>query len=68
MLEKLQLYRTARLVLNTEEGMTDKDDAEHLEWLLGRFVLLTRLDLNKALLGNWDPEEIDMLIRNAEED
>jgi len=56
-----QLYKTARLVLNVEEGMTDEDDVEHLEWLLEQ-IGVYRVDLDKALGGNWNPEEIDELI------
>jgi len=55
------LYKTARLVLNVEEGMTDEDDVEHLEWLLEQ-VGICRVDLDKALGGNWNPEEIDKMI------
>ena len=56
-----QLYKTARLVLNVEEGMTDEDDAEHLEWLLDR-LKVCRIDLDNALGGDWDPDNIDDLI------
>ena len=64
-LSELQLYKTARLLLNVEEGMTDEDDVEHLEWLLEEFLLLTRSDLNKVLSKNWNSEDIDMHILEA---
>ena len=56
-----QLYKTARLVLNVEEGMTDEEDVEQLGWLLEQ-VGVCYVDLGKALSGNWDPEDIDKLI------
>jgi len=56
-----QLYKTARLVLNVEEGMTDEEDVEQLGWLLEQ-VGVCYVDLDKALSGNWDPEDIDKLI------
>jgi len=56
-----QLYKTARLLLNVEEGMTDENDVEHLEWLLEQLGV-DRVDLNKALGGDWDPDTIDELI------
>ena len=61
MKEAMQIYKTARLLLNVEEGMTDENDVEHLEWLLGQLGV-DRIDLNKALSGNWDPDNIDKLI------
>ena len=56
-----QLYKTARLVLNTEEGMTDENDVEHLEWILEQ-IGVYREDLDKVLDGEWDPDIIDELI------
>ncbi len=56
-----QLYKTARLLLNVEEGMTDENDVEHLEWLLEQLGVY-RVDLNKVLGGDWDPDIIDELI------
>lgn len=56
-----QLYKTARLLLNIEEGVTDENDLEHLEWLLEQ-IGVYRVDLDKALNGNWDPDIIDELI------
>ena len=56
-----QLYKTARLLLNVEEGMTDENDVEHLEWLFEQ-IGVCRVDLSKALSGNWDPDNIDKLI------
>ena len=64
-LSELQLYKTARLLLNVEEGMTDEDDVEHLEWLLEEFLLLARSDLNKTLGENWNSEVIDKRILEA---
>lgn len=61
MLSRLQLLRTARLVLNVEEGMTDEDDAEFLEWLLDQ-LRVCRIDLDHVLRGNWNSEDIDRLI------
>ena len=55
-----KMYRTARLLLNVEEGMTDENDVEHLEWLLEQ-IEVYRSDLNKALRGNWDPDNLDEL-------
>jgi len=61
MIETQQLYKTARLVLNVDEGMTDENDVEHLEWLLEQLGV-DRVDLNKALGGEWNSEMIDELI------
>ena len=59
-----QLYKTARLVLNVEEGMTDEDDVEHLEWLLEQ-IGIDRAGLALSLYGNWDPDNIDRYILDA---
>ena len=56
-----QLYKTARLILNVEEGMTDENDVEHLEWLLEQ-IGVYRTDLDKLLRGNWSSKYIDRLI------
>jgi len=56
-----QLYKTARLLLNVEDGMTDENDVEHLEWLLEQ-VGVYRTNLDKLLKGNWDPDIIDEMI------
>ena len=60
-----QLYKIARLVLNVDEGMTDENDVECLDWILDK-IGITYTDLDKALLGNWDFNEIDMLIREGD--
>ena len=61
MIETMQLYKMARLLLNVEEGMTDENDVEHLEWILEQLGV-DLVDLSDALNGNWDPDNIDKLI------
>lgn len=65
MLSQLRILRTARLILNVEEGMTDYDDVEHLEWMLDEYLLLTRFDFNILLNNNWNSEDIDKRILEA---
>jgi hypothetical protein len=50
-------------MLNVEEGMTDEDDVEHLEWLLDKFLLMTRSDLDRVL--DKDSGDIDKYILEA---
>ena len=63
MLSELQILKTVRLMLNVEEGMTDGDDVDHLEWLLDNFLQVTCSDLDRAL--GKDPGDIDKCILEA---
>ena len=61
MIETMQMYKMARLLLNVGEGMTDENDVDHLEWILEQLGV-DRVDLSTALNGNWDSDNIDELI------
>jgi len=65
MLSKQELYKIARLVLNVDEGMTDENDADCLEWVLDKIGVFLP-DLDKVLLGDWDIGEIEAFIREGD--